>query len=457
MRIVIVGDGKVGFTLSAQLSREGHDVVVIDNKKDVVGESSERLDVLAIKGNGTVMEIQRQAGVPDSDLLIAVTSGDEINLVCCLVAKKLGCKSTIARVRNPEYSEQLSQMQEELGLTMTINPERAAASEIFTILSFPSFIKTETFAKGRAHIAEVKVSDSSPLAGKKLRELYELNKIRALICVVQRGEETVIPGGNFVLQAGDKLYATAPTFNLDKLAGILDVENKRIRNVMIIGGGRISHYLASNLLRAGVSVKIIENRAERCQELAESLPKAVVIHADGSSQRVLLAEGIEGTDAVVTLTNMDEENLIISMYANYKGVPKVVTKINRTEYNEVFYDKGIDCVVSPKDLTADTIIRYVRSMSNAEPEAMLALYRIAEGNADAMEFHAVDGTRNLGRTLAEVTLKPNILIACIHRGGSAIVPKGHDAIEKGDRVFVVADAKYSISELNDIFAEGDID
>ena len=455
MKIVIVGDGKVGFALSAQLSREGHDITVIDNKRDVLGDSSERLDVLAVHGNGASMKVQQEAGVGRSDLMIAATSSDEINILCCIVAKKLGCKSTVARVRNPEYAEQLVLMQNELGLSMTINPERATAFAAFDMLRFPSFLKTDSFAKGRAQIVEVKLPENSPYAGKKLAELYEMNRIRVLICVVQRGEETFIPSGDFILRGGDKIYATAPAYNLDKLIRLLGVEARKVRDVLIIGGGRIAHYLAESLIRAAIGVKIIEQKAERCRELADALPKAVIIRGDGTDQRVLLSEGIENTDAVVTLTNMDEENLIVSMYASFIGVKKVITKINRTEYGDVFADKGIDHVVSPKDLTVDTILQHVRSMNNAGPEAMLALHRLADGQAEAMEFRALEGTKGLGRTLREIRLKPNILIATIHRRGSIIIPKGDDCIEKGDNVFVVAAAKHKISEINDIFASDD--
>jgi len=455
MKIVIVGDGKVGFALSAQLSREGHDLVVIDRELSVLGESSERLDVLTLHGNGVSMKTQQAAKVGESDLLIAATQSDETNLLCCLVARRLGCKSTIARVRNHEYAEQLALMRDELGLSMTINPERAAAHEAFDLLRFPSFMHTDVFAKGRALIVEVRLAADSPYVGRQLRELYELDKIRALVCVVQRGEETIIPSGNYALMGGDKLFVTAPFYNLDKLVRLLGVETRRIQDVILVGGGRIAYYLAEDLIRAGIGVKIIERKMERCMELSELLPKAIIIHGDGSSQRVLLSEGIEQADAVVTLTNMDEENLIISMYAGYLKVPRVITKINRTEYNEVFKDKGIDCVLSPKDLTVDTILRYVRSMHNAEPEAMLALHRIAGGAAEAMEFHATEATHGLGRTLKEVRLKPGTLIACIHRRGTAIVPKGGDHIELGDSVFIVAASAHKIAELNDIFAEGE--
>ena len=451
MRIVIVGGGKVGFALAEQLTREGHDIVVIDSSKKVLGDCAERLDVITIEGNGASLRTQRGARTGESDLLIAATASDELNLMCCIVAKKLGCARTIARVRNPDYTEQIRFLKEEMGLSMAINPERNTAMEIYRMLRFPSFLKRDTFAKGRAQIVEVLPHDDFPYFGKPLYQLSELSRIGALICAVKRGEEVFIPDGRFCLQPGDKIYATAPTQNQAGLVKLLGVDVGRIKSVMIVGGSRIAFYLADQLLSTGIEVHIIERDPERCVSLADKLPHAVIINADGSDQQVLRAEGIAECDAMVTLTNMDEENLIISMYAHHVGVPKVVTKINRVEYIDVFRDRGIDSVVSPKLLTADGIVRYVRSMYNAEPEAMLALYRLADGLAEAMEFIATAHTDNLGRTLREITLKPNILIACIVREGEVIIPRGDDRILEDDSVFVVAAAQHKIAELNDIF------
>lgn len=452
MKIVIVGGGKVGYALAEQLTREGHDIVVIDNNRKVLAQCTEQLDVIAVEGNGASLRTQREAQVGQSDLLIAATAGDEINLMCCIVAKKLGCARTIARVRNPDYTEQIRFLKNELGLSMAINPERNSAMEIYRMLRFPSFLKRDTFAKGRAQIVEVLLHPDFPYFGKPLSQIGELSRIGALICAVKRGDEVFIPDGRFALQPGDKIYATAPTLNQTGLVHLLGVEVGRIRSVMIVGGSRIAFYLAEQLLSAGIEVHIIERDPERCLALADTLPHAVIINADGSEQQVLRAEGIAESDAVVTLTNMDEENLIISMYAHHMGVPKVITKINRTEYIDVFRDRGIDSVVSPKLLTADGIVRYVRSMYNAEPEAMLALYRLADGMVEAMEFNATAHTHNLGRTLREITLKPNILIACIVREGEVIIPRGDDRLLEDDSVFVVAPAQRKIAELNDIFA-----
>ena len=451
MKIVIVGDGKVGFALTQQLAREGHDIVVIDSNKMVLKESQQMVDIQVVHGNGASPVVQSAASVGESDLMIAATSADEINLLCCIVAKKLGCSHTIARVRNPEYYGQFFLLKDELGLNLMINPERATASEIFRLLQFPSFLKRDAFAKGRVEIVEVVLRPESHIVGKLLSELYHTVKVKVLVCAVERGNDVVIPDGSFRLQAGDKLYVTASSGDLARL--ILHLNQKKIKNVMIIGGSRIAVYLAMALLDEGVDVKLIEIQKERCRQLAELLPKATVIFADGSDRSILDSEGIDQTDAVVTLTDIDEENLIVSMYANYLKVPKVITKINRTEYTEVFRDKGIDCVVSPKELCTNDIVRYVRAMGNRTGGAVVALHRIVDEKAEALEFRASESFRGLGQKLSDLELKPNILLSCINRRGKIIIPSGNDAIEKGDTVIVVTTADRFINDLNDILDE----
>ena len=453
MKIVIVGDGKVGYTLTENLSKEGHDLVVIDSNPLVLQEALDNLDVMVVNGNGASLEVQRKAGVDTSDLLIAATSSDEINVLCCVLAKKLGCKHTISRVRNPEYAQQLQFLREDLGLSMTINPELAAAREIFRIIQFPSFLKRDSFAKGRVELVELKLADDSALVGKALDQIHDVIKTRTLVCAVERGDKVHIPNGNFVLEAGDKITVTASRSNLAILLKNLKETNYKIHNVMIIGGGRIAEYLSEELIRSGVNVKIVEKDEARCVELAEKLPEAVIINGDGSKQELLKEEGIQQTDAVITLTNIDEENLIISMFADYVGAPKTITKINRTEYSRMFFDKGIGSVVSPKELTANDIIRYVRAMGNTTGGAVRTLHRIVDGKAEALEFEAVDTTKNLNIPLMKLKLKKDILIACINRGGQVIIPRGNDYIAKRDIVIVVTNADRVISDLNDIFAE----
>ena len=317
MQIIIVGDGKVGVALTEQLSSEGHDITVIDSNPKVLEQSLESYDVMVVHGNGASIGVLKEAGVEDAHLLIAATSRDETNLLTCIVAKKLGAKHTIARVRNPEYAEQLVLMRDELGLSMTINPELAAAREIHHLLQFPSFLKRDSFAKGRVEIVEIHVGEDSKLAGIPLNRLYEIARVRVLVCVVERGGTVHIPDGSFTLQAGDNIYVTADSQDLAQLIKHLGIVKQKVRNAIIVGGSRIAYYLAMRCLHAGLGVKIIEQNHERCVELAELLPSAVIIEADGSRQDILAAEGISSTDAVITLTNMDEENLIISMYASH--------------------------------------------------------------------------------------------------------------------------------------------
>ncbi len=454
MKIVIVGDGKVGFTLTKLLSEEGHDLVIIDSNSAVLRESQEVLDVAVVTGNGACVEVQRNADVPHSDVLIAATSSDEINLLCCMVARKLGCRSTIARVRNPAYDAQLRLLKEELGLSLSINPERAAAREIFRILQLPSFLKRDSFAKGRVELVELRLKHDNALINKKLSELSGLGRLNALICAVDRDGEITIPSGSFELREGDKITIAADTAGLANLLRQLHVGVQKAQSVMIVGGSRIAEYLAAMLLRAHVHVTIIEKHRTRCEMLAEALPEALIIYGDGSQQELLLSEGIRQTDALVTLTGIDEENLIISMFGNYIGVPKTITKINRTEYSEVFADKGIDTIVSPKLLTADEIVSYVRAMSNTAGGSVVTLYRIAGGKAEAVEFFLKNDAPYLNVPLSQLALKPNILIASIIRARKVILPKGSDSMQKGDTVVVITPAERAISDLKDIFAEG---
>lgn len=453
MRIVIIGDGKVGYTLTEALSREGHDILVIDNQKDVLDRAEELLDVMVLGGNGASVDVQQQADVGNSDLMIAVTSADEINLICCMVARKLGCKHTIARIRNPEYAAHLSLLREELGLSMTVNPESSAAQEIFRLLQYPSFLKRDAFAKGRVEIVEIPVAVGGRFDGLRLIDLYKTVKIRVLVCAVERKDEVYIPDGNFQLCGGDKIYVTAPTQDLVALVKSTSLEQVKIRSVMLIGGSRISVYLADMLIEAGIKVKIMDNDLAKCTELCQRLPRASVIHADGASISALRQEGIEETDAVVTLTNIDEENLLISMYANHMHVPKVVTKVNRTEYNEIFRDKGIDCVVSPKMLTCADILRYVRAMQNRQGAGVITLHRMVDGKVEALEFRANQSTWYLGVPLMNIPLKKNLLIACISRNGKVLIPRGSDMIQSGDSVVVVTTGDRSFRDLNDIYLE----
>jgi trk system potassium uptake protein TrkA len=454
VKVVIVGDGKVGYALTEELTREGHDVVVIDNRRDVLRYLTEKLDVMVVNGNGASLSVQKAANVGGSDLLIAATSSDEVNMLCCVVARKLGCSHTIARVRNPEYAEQLLWLKEDLGLSMTINPEMATAREIFRLLQFPSFLKRDSFAKGRVEIVEIELKEGSQLIGKKLSDLYQVVKVRALVCAVEREGGVHIPDGGFRLAQGDKIYVTAPSRDLAALIKALDIGRRKVRSALIVGGSRIAHYLAGMLIESGISVKIIESRQARCAELAELLPKADIVHGDGTEREVLTREGIGETDAVVTLTDIDEENLLVSMFANHVGVPKVVTKINRMEYVEVLRNAGIESIVSPKLLCAGDIARYVRAMRSAAGGSAISVHPLVDDRVEALEFVVTKSTLHRGEKLQKIELKPGLLISCIIRGISVIIPRGSDTIELGDTLIVVTNSERAIADLNEIFADG---
>jgi len=451
MKIVIVGDGKVGYTLTKQLSQEGHDVVVIDSNKRILQESQDALDVAVVDGNGVSVEVQREAGVDTSDLLIAATSGDEINLLCCIVAKKLGCRHTIARVRNPEYDQQIRFLKEELGLSMVINPEKAAALEIFRLLQFPAFLKRDSFAKGSVELVELKLKEGNSLIGKRLSQFRAVANVNALVCAVEREGAITIPKGDFTLMEGDKITIAADAADLVRLIKNLGVYSPKAERVMIIGGSRTAKYLAQLLLKSRAKPTIIEKDMEHCKALSQSLPDATIIHGNGTVQELLISEGIKAMDAVVTLTGIDEENLIISMFANYIGVPKSVTKISRTEYSKVYESTGIDSIVSPKLLTANEIVRYVRAMENTSGGSVVTLYRIVEGKAEALEFSVKGDGSFIGVPLHRLKLRPDVLIACIIRARRVIIPSGGDVMQKGDTVIVVTTTDHSIRDLKDIF------
>lgn len=455
MKIVIVGCGKVGYALAKQLSFENHDVTLIDNHVKALEHAQETLDVITLHGNGAVLDIQREAGVNEADLLIAMTASDELNLLCCIVAKRLGCKHTISRVRSSDYLHQVQFMRDDLGLSMTVNPEFATARAIFRSIRFPSFLKIDSFAKGLVELVELKITENSVLAGLSLDKLVSELHLKILVCAVERDNQVFVTNkGTFVLRAGDKIHVTAPRSELTKMIKVLGISTQKIRNVMIIGGGRIAEYLTDELIKSGMDVKIIEQDRERSIELATRFPEALIINDDGSNHDVLLAEGIRETDAVLTLTGIDEQNLVISLYAAHLGVAKTVTKMNRNEYTELFADTEIGSTVCTKDIVTADIIRYVRSIDNSNA-SIITLHRMVDGKAEAIEFIANAQTSGLDTPLRDLKLKKNILIASINHNGNIIIPSGSDRISHGDTVIVVTTADEPISELNDIFEDND--
>lgn len=452
MKIIVVGGGKVGYAIAAETSREGHDVIVIEQDAGKAEKLSTALDIMVLNGNGATMPCLKEAGVSKCDLLVAATPIDELNMICCLLARKMGCPNTIARIRSQEYDEELFLLREDLGLSMTINADGAAAREIYRLLQFPGVRQRESFARNRVEIVALILDKDNPLNGKKLMDLPKVLNQRVLICAVRRGDDVSIPSGSFELAEGDEIFITAPVAQLPRLLESVGLRKRRARNVMIIGGSRCAVRLCDMLVKAGAAVKLIEREPRRCQYLAERLPDVSVICADGSRHELLRSENLSKMDAIVTLTDMDEENIFISMFAGMEGVPHAITKVNRTEYLPVCRGCGIEYVITPKELCALEVIRYIRAIQNTNAESILSLHQMVGGRVEALEFEVDEDMPNLSRTLSEIKLKPNILIACIARGRQIIFPTGGDWLQKGDTVVVVTTADRVIVELKDIFA-----
>ena len=453
MKIVIVGGGKVGFAIAREVSGEGHDITIIDHNPANYEWLSVSIDCMVILGDGNSVETLRAANAGESDLLIAATPNDEVNILCCFLARKLGCPNTIARLRSWDYRQEMDLLKEDLGLSMMVTPDVSAAREVFRLLQFPGFLKRESFAKSRVEMVAFEVRPESVLDGKKLMELPRVLRQKILVCAVQREGEAIIPSGSFELRAGDEIFVTAPTTELSRLMENVGLQKKRIRNVMIIGAGRMGVSLARMMLQSGVRVKLLDKDPNRCREVAEMLPGALILCADGTRQEILKSENITQMDAVVAVTNMDEENVFICMYANMAGVPHVIPKVNRTEYITVCQNCGIKSIVSPKDVCAQEIVQYVRAMQTTNADSVLSVYRMMDGKVETLEFEVADGVPHLGERLADVRLKPNILIACITRHGQVIFPGGSDSLQKGDVVVVVTASNRVIVELRDIFAD----
>lgn len=451
MNIVIAGDGKLGYSLAKRLSGEGHDIVLIDKSAEALRISSNTLDVGCVCGNSVSVDVQTEAGVPEADLLIAVTSTDETNVLCCLLAKKLGAKHTIARVRDPEYAKLVFSMREELGLSMLVNPELDAAREIARIVRFPSAMKVDFFAKGRVEMVEIKVAADSPLVGKALNDLQRRFHVRVLVCAVQREGEVRIPNGDFVLKEGDQISLTATPSEIARFFREVGLIAPKTRTVMIVGGGRISYYLTQELLEAGIRVKIIEKDRDRCEELSDLLPRATVIWADGSDRDTLREEGMDEVNALVALTGLDEENVVISMYAIADNVRKVIAKINHITFGEVLEKAGIECVVTPHVIATGRILRYVRAMHQSSGSSMEALSKIVNDRVEAIEFRAREGFAGRDVPLKDLRLKKSLLIASITRAGKLILPSGDDCIQTGDSVVVVTTIT-GLEKLDDILA-----
>ncbi len=450
MKIVIVGCGKIGRSIIESLSGEGNDVVAIDDSAAVIDEISNIYDAMCVCGNGADTETLTEAGVKNAELFIAVTNSDELNMLACFVAERMGAKHTMARIRKPEYNDQsLDFFRKNLDLTVALNPEAMAAQELYNILKFPAAINIENFSGRHLEMAVLKLKQDSALDGMSLIQLRREFKPKILVCAVQRDNEVFIPDGNFVLKSGDRIGVSASPSELQRFLKVLGWMQKSAKNVMILGASRTSFYLAKRLIAGGSAVKIIEKDENRARAFAQSLPEAVVLCGDGAEREVLLEEGLETTDAFVALTGSDELNILISIFANSKKVPKVISKVNREELSEMAENLGLDCIVSPKKIVSSLVARYARAIQNSVGSNIETLYKLMDGSVEALEFNVSPDFKGANISLKELSLKPNILVAGIIRGRKAMIPSGDDVIMPNDKVVVIVSGQRLV-DLADI-------
>ena len=450
MNIVIVGCGKIGSTILSDLLSEGHDIVAVDSDPQVLSEISNIYDSMYVCGSGTNCDTLVEAGVERAELFIAATGSDECNMLSCFIAKRMGAKHTIARVRNPEYSEKsFGFMRRQLDISMIMNPDQLAAQDIYYTLKLPGAVKIEYFASRSFEMVELRLKEDSPLCGVQLHELRKRYDAKFLICAVQRGDSVVIPDGNYVLEPGDRIELTAAPTEISKLLKLLGILRKQSKSVMILGASRAAYYLTRMLLASGTGVTVIERDHQRCQHFSELLPGATVICDDGSKQELLMAEGLTSRDAFVSLTGMDEENILVSFFALSQGLPKVITKVNRDELHATAERLGLDSLIASRHVSSNVVSRYARALQNSLGSNMEALYRILDGKAEAIEFAVHSDCVLTGIPLSEMRLRSGILIAGIIRGRKTIIPSGTDCIYVGDHIIVLA-AGMQIHQLTDI-------
>ena len=454
MQIMIVGCGKMGSTLAVQLVAEGHRVTVVDRSESVIEQISNTQDVIGYVGNGAVFSVLEEAGAKDADLLLAMTQSDELNLLACLIAHKIGTKHTVARVRNPEYANNMYRISEDLGLSMTVNPDRQAAEEIARVLRFPAAMHVELFARGHVELVTCKLPEKSVMNGIPLYELPQKLGVKVLICAVERNGEFTIPSGGFILSGGDVLYVTGAPREVAKALRKAGVLANPIRSVILGGGGRISYYLAQELLKSNLSVKIIERSKEAANQIAELLPGAVVLNGDVTDHELLQEEGIEGVDAFIALTGLDEGNVLSALYAKHRNVSKVIAKVNNDGLESLVKETALDSVISPKRIVTNQILRYVRAReASVDHGEIRGLYKIADGSIEVLEFLAgAENTNLLNVPLKDLKTKKHLLIACLVRNGKAIIPGGADCVQAGDIVLVVT-AQRRVNTLGDIMEE----
>lgn len=451
MNIVIIGLGNIGKTILHNLADDDHTITIIDENKNTVEDLIERYDVQGVVGNGACLDIQKEAGMADADMTIVLTKSDELNVFACLVAKKLGVKNTVARVRNPEYRRQIGIMKDQLGISMIVNPEMDTATEIYNLINLPEIAKVEHFAGGRVLLVEIVAESGCSLIGETLYSIGKSIGTKVLICAVQRGDKIVIPSGHFVIEEGDRIHFTSDARALRDFLSEIHIVKTRIHNIMIVGGNRIGYYLADELSKKKYSIKLIEKDDALAEELADSLPRVTVIYGNGTRHSLLLEEGIEAMDAFVALTDSDEENMIVSMFANKMRVKKTITKIKSDDLGDMLSEIGVKNIVSPKEIVANRIISYIRAIENSKGSNLLTLYRLVDGQVEALEFLAKRQERICDKPLRELKLKDNCLIACIIRENKVIIPDGNDSIKLGDNVIVVTTHK-NFDDLTDILA-----
>ena len=449
MNIIIVGCGKVGRSLVEQLSSENHDISIVDPKAYVVQSMVDMYDVFGIVGNGASYNVLTEVGVEEADLLIAVTNSDELNLLCCLIAKKAGKCATIARVSNPVYFDEINFIKEEMGISMIINPELAAASEMSRILRIPTAMEINSFAKGKVELLKFVLRTSSILNGMRIKEIGERMRGEVLVCAVERQNDVFIPSGDFVLQENDRISIVASPGSASSFFQKIGVQMNPVRNVMIVGGSKTAYYLSKKLLKMGISVKIIDKDFDRCEELSVLLPKAVIIHGNGSDQEVLLEEGLLETDAFVALTNFDEENVFLSLFVKGQTPAKLITKVKRVSYNHIIDGLDLGSLIYPEYITAQYIVQYVRAKQNSIGSNIENLYKIVDGKAEALEFHIEEHAPVIGIPLQTLPLRDQILICSINRNGTVKIPTAQDMIRVGDTVIVVT-TKTGLHDISDI-------